>query len=59
MLGRVAISLPPMCSLEDVNKLYLPPEEYHPDKVETVAVPAKAGDVIFFSYCTIHWSNVN
>ena len=38
---------------------YLPPEQYHPDKVESVPVPAKAGDVIFFSYYTIHWSNVN
>ena len=38
---------------------YLPTEQYHPDKVETVPIPAKAGDVIFFSYLTIHWSNVN
>jgi phytanoyl-CoA hydroxylase len=38
---------------------YLPTDKYHPDKVETVAVPARAGDVIFFSYCTIHWSDVN
>ena len=32
---------------------YLPPEKYHPDKIETVPIPAKAGDVIFFSYCTM------
>ena len=43
----------------DHTRPYLPPEKYHPDKVETMPVPAKAGDVIFFSYCTIHWSNVN
>jgi phytanoyl-CoA hydroxylase len=38
---------------------YLPTDMYHPDKVDTVSVPAKAGDVIFFSYYTIHWSDVN
>ena len=43
----------------DHTRPYLPPEKYHPDKIETVPIPAKAGDVIFFSYCTIHWSNVN
>ena len=38
---------------------HLPTDVYHPDKVESIPIPAKAGDVIFFSYCTIHWSNVN
>ena len=38
---------------------YLPPEKYHPDKIETVPIPAKAGDVVFFSYLTIHWSQPN
>ena len=38
---------------------HLPPDEYHPDKVESIPIPAKAGDVIFFSYNTVHWSNVN
>ena len=27
--------------------------------METVTIPAKAGDVIFFSYLTIHWSDCN
>jgi phytanoyl-CoA hydroxylase len=38
---------------------HLPPDEYHPDSLESVAVPAKTGDVTFFSYLTIHWSDVN
>ena len=38
---------------------HLPTDVYHPDKVESIPIPAKAGDVIFFSYCIIHWSNVN
>lgn len=38
---------------------YLPPETYHPDKMDTVPIPAHPGDVIFFSYYTIHWSDVN
>ena len=38
---------------------HLPPNDYHPDKIETVEIPAKAGDVIFFSYTTIHWSDCN
>jgi ectoine hydroxylase-related dioxygenase (phytanoyl-CoA dioxygenase family) len=38
---------------------YLPPDQYHPDITETVAVPARAGDVIFFSYYLIHWSDRN
>jgi ectoine hydroxylase-related dioxygenase (phytanoyl-CoA dioxygenase family) len=38
---------------------YLPPETYHPDTIETVQIPAQPGDVIFFSYYTIHWSDVN
>ena len=38
---------------------HLPPEKYHPDFIDSVEVPANAGDVIFFSYLTIHWSDVN
>ncbi|MEE2657585.1 MAG: phytanoyl-CoA dioxygenase family protein [Candidatus Latescibacterota bacterium] len=38
---------------------HLPPENYHPDSVDTVTIPAKAGDVIFFSYLAIHWSDCN
>lgn len=38
---------------------YLPPDIYHPDIVETVPIPARAGDVIFFSYYAIHWSQPN
>ena len=43
----------------DHTRPYLPPDKYHPDKIETIAVPAKAGDVIFFSYYLVHWSDVN
>ena len=38
---------------------HLPPDEYHPERIETVAVPANRGDVIFFSYLVIHWSDCN
>ena len=38
---------------------YLPPEEYHPSRTPSVPVSAKAGDVIFFSYLAIHWSDMN
>ena len=38
---------------------HLPPEKYHPDQVDSVEVPADVGDVIFFSYQTIHWSDCN
>ena len=38
---------------------HLPPDQYHPDKLESVAIPAKKGDVIFFSYQVIHWSDCN
>jgi phytanoyl-CoA hydroxylase len=38
---------------------YLPPEIYHPDITDSVPIPANPGDVIFFSYYTIHWSDVN
>ena len=38
---------------------HLPPEKYHPEKVESVALPARRGDVVFFSYQTIHWSDCN
>lgn len=38
---------------------HLPPEKYHPDRVDSVEVPASVGDVIFFSYQTIHWSDCN
>ena len=43
----------------DHTRPYLPPEQYHPDKTPSVPVPAMAGDVIFFSYLTIHWSDMN
>ncbi|MBN60579.1 MAG: hypothetical protein CME20_04395 [Gemmatimonadetes bacterium] len=43
----------------DHTRPYLPPDQYHPDITETVPVPAKAGDVIFFSYYLIHWSDLN
>ena len=43
----------------DHTRPYLPPDQYHPDITETVPVPAKAGDVIFFSYYLIHWSALN
>ena len=38
---------------------HLPPDKYHPDIIDSTLIPAKAGDVIFFSYCLIHWSEVN
>ena len=38
---------------------HLPTDKFHPDFVPSVAIPAKAGDVIFFSYCLVHWSEVN
>ena len=38
---------------------HLPPDDYHPDKIASVAVPATTGDVTFFSYLTIHWSDCN
>ena len=38
---------------------HLPPEKFHPDRVESVAVPAQRGDMVFFSYQTIHWSDCN
>ena len=38
---------------------HLPTDKYHPDFIETVEIPAKVGDVIFFSYYAVHWSNVN
>jgi len=38
---------------------HLPTNQFHPDFVETIKIPAQAGDVIFFSYCTIHWSDCN
>ena len=38
---------------------HLPPEKYHPEKVESLALPARRGDVVFFSYQTIHWSDCN
>jgi ectoine hydroxylase-related dioxygenase (phytanoyl-CoA dioxygenase family) len=36
---------------------HLPPDDYHPDKTETVEIPATAGDVILLSYLTICWSD--
>jgi hypothetical protein len=38
---------------------HLPMDEYHPEKLVSVEVPANVGDVIFFSYQTIHWSDCN
>ena len=38
---------------------YLPPDLYHPNITESLPVTAKAGDVIFFSYYLIHWSEQN
>ena len=38
---------------------HLPMGEYHPDRLESVEIPASRGDVTFFSYLAIHWSNVN
>ncbi len=38
---------------------HLPVDKYHPDFTPSIPIPAKAGDVIFFSYCLIHWSDVN
>ena len=38
---------------------HLPTDEFHPDFIDSIPIPAKAGDVIFFSYCLIHWSEVN
>ena len=43
----------------DHTRPYLPPEDFHPDKTESVPVAAKSGDIIFFSYCLIHWSDLN
>ncbi len=38
---------------------HLPLDQYHPDQLDSVSVPANRGDVIFFSYQAIHWSDVN
>ena len=38
---------------------HLPLDIYHPDKVDSVAIPSNAGDVVFFSYMAIHWSDCN
>ena len=38
---------------------HLPTDKYHPDFIDSIPIAAKKGDVIFFSYCLIHWSNVN
>ena len=38
---------------------HLPMDAYHPDKLDSVEVPAARGDVIFFNYQTIHWSDCN
>ena len=38
---------------------HLPTDVYHPEKIDTMAIPAGKGDVIFFSYQTIHWSDCN
>ena len=34
---------------------HLPPEKYHPDELESVAVPAHRGDMVFFSYQKLPW----
>lgn len=50
-------------SLEHITGLntapHLSPEDYHPDKSDWIEVPCRQGDIIFFSYYLIHWSNVN
>ena len=38
---------------------HLPLDQYHPDKLGSVEIPARGGDVTFFSYLAIHWSDVN
>ena len=38
---------------------HLLPDQYHPDKLESVAIPAKKGEGIFFSYQAIHCSECN
>ena len=38
---------------------HLPLDQYHPDKLGSVEIPARKGDVTFFSYLAIHWSDVN
>jgi ectoine hydroxylase-related dioxygenase (phytanoyl-CoA dioxygenase family) len=38
---------------------HLPLDVYHPDKLESVEIPAAKGDVVFFNYQTIHWSDCN
>ena len=38
---------------------HLPLDQYHPDKVDSAAIPARAGDVVFFSYMAVHWSDCN
>jgi len=38
---------------------HLPPDDYHPNIIETESIPAEKGDVIFFNYCSIHWSDCN
>ena len=42
-----------------VQHQHLPTDKFHPDFIDSIPIPAKAGDVIFFSYCIIHWSEVN
>ena len=38
---------------------HLPLDKYHPDKLDSISIPANTGDMIFFSYQTIHWSDCN
>ena len=38
---------------------HLPTEKYHPNKTNNIALPAQKGDMIFFNYQTIHWSDCN
>ena len=38
---------------------HLPPDKYHPDHLDTVTIPANLGDIVFFSYLAIHWSDCN
>lgn len=44
-------------SHDPTGSYHLPPEEYPLEKA--VPLPAKAGDVLFFSYLTIHGSGLN
>ncbi len=38
---------------------HLPLDKYHPENIESMSIPAQKGDVIFFNYQLIHWSDCN